>query len=380
MRLTSKQSQSGYIVNTFWDAISNLPWIVRLTSRSWNPNRRGLPSESPEANNGVQLEEVYVFNPDNGILLLHFSFGKSTQLNPAAVSSMISAIQSFVEDSFGASDSLDSIKCGDQSLLIRKSKQLVLAATTNGRPNGSVNKLLDQAFEKLQREFEDKLVKIDNPSPALQTKLRRRIRSYLSQRRMFAMKIVERPIRVAFASLLSTCLVWGGVAAASHFVQKNGGLGINNPTTVLAFADSNTESTETNEQQQQIQAFISKLDARPSVDAQLTGIDEQGRYIVNGGQDYFDSISPEQFAEQNGLDPKQFDFRFEERFILGEETSARISALRRELPHTLKLSDVQDRRVSLTGRATRRELELAIIKCQRKLPGTRIDHSQLEIH
>ncbi|MEZ4607511.1 MAG: hypothetical protein R2865_12135 [Deinococcales bacterium] len=71
------------------------------------------------------------------------------------ISSMLTAIQSFVHDSFGlkADESLETIRVGELHVFIKQSKDLVLAAVVVGIVPGDLGDSLEAAVELLQQQY-----------------------------------------------------------------------------------------------------------------------------------------------------------------------------------------------------------------------------------
>ncbi len=112
-----------------------------------------------------RVEQVFLIHPETGLLLQHVyadsvapASGEETQY-AAMVSSMLTAIQDFVRDSFrgqGAA-ALDSIDVGDLSVWIERGPSAVLAGVIRGTAPLSLRTVLRTALESCHREHHDAL-------------------------------------------------------------------------------------------------------------------------------------------------------------------------------------------------------------------------------
>jgi outer membrane protein OmpA-like peptidoglycan-associated protein len=100
-----------------------------------------------------QIEQVFLIHRETS-LLIHHVFSEFTEMkDPDMVSSMFSAIQDFIEDSFSVSegDVLDTLRLGEMTVVIQRGPQAVLAALVRGRVPENLRDKLKGMLESLHR-------------------------------------------------------------------------------------------------------------------------------------------------------------------------------------------------------------------------------------
>lgn len=119
-----------------------------------------------------RVEQVFLIQPESGLLLQHvyadFLDGTPGSEIPDAtmVSSMLTAIQAFVRDSFRVETkaALDSIEVGELTVCIERGPYGVLAGVIRGTPPTSLRQVLRTALESCHRDCKDALKKFSgNP-------------------------------------------------------------------------------------------------------------------------------------------------------------------------------------------------------------------------
>ncbi|MDA0812789.1 MAG: hypothetical protein O3C21_10420 [Verrucomicrobia bacterium] len=105
------------------------------------------------------VDEVLLIHRETGLLLVHASRDSEHARDADLVSSMLTAIEDFARDSFDldADDSLSSFSMGGQTVLIRTSPMMLIAAAVAGNPTSKVNDMLDEVMETLHSNYHDAL-------------------------------------------------------------------------------------------------------------------------------------------------------------------------------------------------------------------------------
>ena len=100
------------------------------------------------------VDEVLLIHRETGLLLVHASRDPEKARDADLVSSMLTAIEDFARDSFDLDDedSLSSFTMGGQTVLIRTSPLLVIAAAVEGSPTAKVTNQLDEVMERIHRD------------------------------------------------------------------------------------------------------------------------------------------------------------------------------------------------------------------------------------
>lgn len=104
-----------------------------------------------------RVEQVFLIHRHTGLLLQHVEAGSATVQDADMVSGMLTAIQDFVHDSFGAerSDSLDSMQVGELTVWIERSPEVVLAAVIRGNAPIEFRRVMQDALDAIQVEQQD---------------------------------------------------------------------------------------------------------------------------------------------------------------------------------------------------------------------------------
>ncbi len=115
-----------------------------------------------------RVEQVFLIHRETGLLLEHVAATSSCVKDVDMVSGMLSAIQDFVRDSFGADEKqeLQSLNVGEFIVWIEPGSQLALAAVIRGNPPQDLRQEMVEALEKI--EFEQSQVLHDfqgDPAP-----------------------------------------------------------------------------------------------------------------------------------------------------------------------------------------------------------------------
>lgn len=123
--------------------------------------RTGIPFAQIALLHGLvyRVEQVFLIHRDTGLLLCHLGRGDVQNQNPDLVSSMLSAINDFVGDSFEveAERSLNSIEVGDISIWLEVGPNSILAVAIRGEAPNQLRTTLQQTLEQVQQELGDAL-------------------------------------------------------------------------------------------------------------------------------------------------------------------------------------------------------------------------------
>jgi outer membrane protein OmpA-like peptidoglycan-associated protein len=115
-----------------------------------------------------RVEQVFLIHKATSLLLAHCVAPHVSTKDPSLVSGMLSAIQSYVRDSFKApkEDSLDSIQVGDLEVWVVSGPQAILAAVIRGHAPASYRATLEKTIEDIHRDFGRALEEFDGDSAA----------------------------------------------------------------------------------------------------------------------------------------------------------------------------------------------------------------------
>lgn len=116
-----------------------------------------------------RVEQVFLIHNETGLLLNSVSLGLALEADADMVSSMLTAINDFVSDSFtnntdGYEQNLDVVRTDDFTLLLKRGpKASVVAAITGNMPQGVANQL-QQTLEEIHKLYDEELNDFDGDS------------------------------------------------------------------------------------------------------------------------------------------------------------------------------------------------------------------------
>ncbi|MDQ6952140.1 MAG: hypothetical protein Q9M15_01270 [Mariprofundaceae bacterium] len=110
-----------------------------------------------------RVEQVFWIHKETGLLLAHESFDPSLTEDADVVSSMLTAVGDFIQDSFQGSPNqeVQSLRLGDLEVMIEQGPYSVLAVVCRGNPPRSLQVTLGQTLEHLLQTFHDVLKTFD---------------------------------------------------------------------------------------------------------------------------------------------------------------------------------------------------------------------------
>lgn len=102
-----------------------------------------------------QVEQVFLIHPDTGIVLKHLVRPGAKVQDADLVSAMLTAIQSFIQDSFevNKNDSLQALQFGDVTIWLEKGPKAVLAGVIRGHPPKDLKFIFQNSLEKIHMKF-----------------------------------------------------------------------------------------------------------------------------------------------------------------------------------------------------------------------------------
>jgi outer membrane protein OmpA-like peptidoglycan-associated protein len=106
-----------------------------------------------------QVEQVFLIHKDTGIVLHHIVKPGASAQDADLVSAMLTAIQSFIQDSFelNKNDSLETLQFGDVTIWLEKGPQAVIAGVIRGHPPQELKSIFQNSIEKIHLKFHKNL-------------------------------------------------------------------------------------------------------------------------------------------------------------------------------------------------------------------------------
>jgi len=109
-----------------------------------------------------RVEQVFLIHRETGILIDSVVAPEVVTQDPDLVSSMLTAINDFVSDSFDSDNqSLEWLKFGELTLQIRVGPKAIMAIAVRGSGDKSVTEILDDTLEKIHDSYYSMLAEFD---------------------------------------------------------------------------------------------------------------------------------------------------------------------------------------------------------------------------
>jgi OOP family OmpA-OmpF porin len=165
-----------------------------------------------------RVEQVFLIHRETGLLLQHVVAESVPGQDGEMISGMLTAIQDFMQDSFGGSEgeSLDTVEYGDRTLWIEQGPYAILAGVVRGSAPRALKTVFQEALESIHFEMGEALGSFQgNASPFTA------IRHYLDACLQEQFKAEETRRSARGAWLISTVLllalgVWGLALMRAH--------------------------------------------------------------------------------------------------------------------------------------------------------------------
>jgi OOP family OmpA-OmpF porin len=107
-----------------------------------------------------QVEQVFLIHRETGLVLQHVVTKTVNADDPDLVSSMLTAIKDFVQDSFGgpAEETLETLRVGERSVWIEHGPHAILAAVIRGNPPVDLQNILKDALEEIHFRYRERML------------------------------------------------------------------------------------------------------------------------------------------------------------------------------------------------------------------------------
>ena len=161
-----------------------------------------------------RVEQVFLIHRKTGLVLLHVA-GESVQTQDAdVVSGMLTAIQDFIQDSFGESDGepVGSLQIGARTVLTEVSPQAVLACVVRGTVPAELREEMQEALESIHRDRGKKFLSFEGDAapfeicrPILESLLQSQYQSFADPAQT---QLPKSALAVIGVLLLALC-TWG---------------------------------------------------------------------------------------------------------------------------------------------------------------------------
>jgi OOP family OmpA-OmpF porin len=102
-----------------------------------------------------RVEQVFLIHKHTGLLLQHVAGPSAISRDPEMISSMLTAIQDFVHDSFAvrADEVLDTFRVGELTVWMEQGTQAVLAGVIRGTPRHEIRTVFQDTLDAIHLEY-----------------------------------------------------------------------------------------------------------------------------------------------------------------------------------------------------------------------------------
>lgn len=291
-----------------------------------------------------RVEQVFLIHKETGLMLQHVVAGESGVQDADMVSGMLTAIQDFVQDSFGTEEggALDTLQVGELGVWIERGPRAVLAAVIRGNAPQELRSMLQQSLEQIHNEFVIEFVAFEGDAAPFEGS-----RKYLEaclksqyERRDKVKKLIT-PIRVVAAMLLILILVSGFFYLRSRWRWNN---------------------------------YLARVKSEPGL--VITNAERQwGNYSISGLRDPMAS-DPQVLLTEAKLDPNNVESHWEPYHSLTPQFVLRRAQALLNPPYSVTLL-VQNNNLSASGAASHQWI-LETRRLVRVIPGLdKFDESNL---
>lgn len=164
-----------------------------------------------------RVEQVFLIHRISGLPLQHVVADSVKAQDGSLVSSMLTAIQDFVQDSFGtkAEEGLATLQVGELTVWIEQGPKAILAAVVRGTPEPELRRVLKETARSIHLQFNAALTFFDGDITPFEA-----TRPILESELLSHYQIPQRPISPLFWTLVGGLALWL-VFLAFSFVKSN---------------------------------------------------------------------------------------------------------------------------------------------------------------
>jgi outer membrane protein OmpA-like peptidoglycan-associated protein len=229
-----------------------------------------------------RVEQVFLIHRSTGLLLAHRAADTAVVKDAAMVSAMLTAIQDFVQDSFGANqaEKLETMQVGEFTVWIQHGPSAILAGLLRGSPPSGLASVFQSVLERISSEFAEQLADFNGDAAPFEG-----CQPLLAQCFMGQAQPAKRPFSPLFWFIPSAALI---ALAVWVFISMR--------------------------ENRRWEDFIRQLREQPGI--QLTRVERNGRrYFVGGFRDplreQFHEVDPSSLLSKIGLPADRIRFHWD---------------------------------------------------------------------
>ncbi|MDQ7004345.1 MAG: OmpA family protein [Ghiorsea sp.] len=293
-----------------------------------------------------RVEQVFLIHKETGLLLHHVSHDPALTADADVVSSMLTAVQDFVRDSFASNTSqgIDNLRMGDLEVMIETSPDVVLAVICRGNPPRSFTNEVQETIEHIQQLYASELQAFEGDTEVFE-KVSGNLEPLLVQD--FKGNTKSSPVKaiVLLASIALFIAWWVGSSAIQ----------------------GNQSQTAWNN-------YITQLQAEPGIVVGHVNI-QGNQYTISGLRDPL-SVDPYTLLSNHDLGTQTVSFHMQPYHSLQNEFVLKRAYKRLQPPESIKLS-YQDNVLFIQGATKPNWLDNAVTKARYISGIHRVDSTQV---
>ncbi|APO68701.1 OmpA/MotB family outer membrane protein [Rhizobium gallicum] len=259
-----------------------------------------------------RVEHVFLINRNSGLLIAHVTADNATSEDPQLISSMLSAIQDFVKDSFNEKEQsgLDTIRFGELRLWSEVGPFATLVAVIRGNPPEELHEIVRDVLLRIHDEYSQALEQFDGDGSQL---------AGIETQLQTCVELKQEDSNQGFPWLVVAAVLLVLIPAGGWFF--------------LSWQSG-----------QRWQAYVSRLEAQPGIIVAEQTV-RDGHFYISGLRDPL-GADPQSLLSGTHVDPArvhsqwQFYQSLEPEFVLKRLTASLAP------PDTVRLSTVKDRIVA----------------------------------
>ena len=296
-----------------------------------------------------RVEHAYLIQPSSGLLIADAHRLDAVRKDDEAISAMLTAIQDFVSESFGAGDegTLKSADVGEYTLWTMRGPHAMLACVINGVPPRGLRETLIENLEGIHLQFPEVLERFDGQ---------------------------KTPKTLLIEPLLEDCLLQQAVEGQEK--QKKKGIGIFGVFLITALLTAiawfGWQKYQTNKN---ANLFIAALQAEPGIFLTDNEV-KRGIITVRGLRDN-SSTKIATILENLKIDPKKVDSKFTPFHSLEKEILHKRISSKLNIPADISYELSEDGSLSFEGQISSSFKNEAVNKLQNILGISSIDFSSI---
>ncbi|MFO0698703.1 MAG: OmpA family protein [Nitrospira sp.] len=164
-----------------------------------------------------RVDQVFLIHRDTGLLLHHVAADGVIVQDQHVLSGMLTAIQDYVRDSFGATrdQTLDQFQVGEWTVWVEQGSRAYLAAVIRGTPPASLRERFRDVLDRIHAEQAESLVAFEGDAAPFQT-LQPHLEDCLQAHYESAQPRNALKLWMLGGAVLLACLWWGWTAYQTH--------------------------------------------------------------------------------------------------------------------------------------------------------------------